>query len=66
MVYETVRQVRETYIKELKFLVAALEKENEKLYPDFERLCLNVEVCVTGIKNAELLQTSIIGRCNNG
>ena len=66
MVYETVRLVRATYIKELKFLVEALEKENEKLFPEFERLCLNVEVCATGIKDAELLRTSIIGRCSNG
>ena len=65
MVYETVRLVRATYIKELKFLVEAMEKENEKLFPEFERLCLNVEVCATGIKDAELLRTSTLDKMLN-
>ena len=60
MVYETVRLVRETYIKELKFLVEALEKENEKLYPDFAKLCLKVEVCATSIENVGLLRGSCL------
>ena len=58
----TIKVMRERYIRELKALVENLEKENEKLYPDFKKLCLKVEVCATSIENVELLRTSTLDK----
>lgn len=62
MDYVNIKDIRRNYIRELKALVEALEKENEKLYPDFAKLCLKVEVCATSIENVGLLRGSCLDK----